>query len=86
MKTPFKSEEFLLYAYCFLQLVKVFKERDNNIYDVLFIMCTLGICAYFLSRILTRLNTRKKKDVSSADQQSQLKTKDNDEEEENNGE
>ena len=80
MKSPFKSEEFLLYAYCFLQLVKMFKERDNNVYDVVFIMCALGFVAYFVSKTLTRIN-RKKKDVSSADQQSQLKTKEEEEEE-----
>ena len=81
MKSPFKSEEFLLYAYCFLQLVKMFKERDNNVYDVIFIMCTLGFVAYFVSKTLARINNRKKKDVSSADQQSQLKTKEEEDEE-----
>ena len=80
MKSPFKSEEFLLYAYCFLQLVKMFKERENNVYDVVFIMCTLGFVAYFVSKTLTRIN-RKNKDVSSADQQSQLKTKEEEQEE-----
>ena len=80
MKSPFKSEEFLLYAYCFLQLVKMFKERDNNIYDVVFIMYALGFAAYFVSKTLTRMN-RKNKDVYSADQQSQLKTKEEEQEE-----
>ena len=80
MKYPFKSEEFSLYAYCFLQLVKMFEERNNNIYDVVFIICTLSLAAYFVSKILTDIS--RKKDVSSADQQSQLKTKEGEEENE----